>query len=77
MNIALEGTERKANWLRKDADGLCRYARMLADLPDYETQAAAAINEAEAALSEALLAVKLAKSEFNRKSNRVTEGVPQ
>jgi hypothetical protein len=73
MDIFLEGTRRKSEHVRADAESITRYVRRVAGLPEYGTAAEEAIENAELALTEALLAVKLAKTEL--KSNRVTEGV--
>lgn len=66
-NLALEGIERKAEWVRRDASSLARYVRMLEELPDFDTKAEHAAKEAESALTEALLSVKLARSELAKK----------
>ena len=65
--IALQGIETKANWVRDDAMNLDRFVRMLADLPEYETLAEDAVREAEMALTEALLSVKLSRSQLEKK----------
>lgn len=66
-NLALEGIERKADWVRRDASDLARYVRMLESLPDFDTKAEHAAKVAEVALSEALAAVKAARHELAKK----------
>lgn len=66
--LALHNIERKSNWLRSDAESVGRYVRMLDDLPSFETRAEDVLAQAELALTETLLAVKLAKKELADKS---------
>lgn len=66
-SMALAGIETKATYTRHDAHDLAQYVRMLTDLPDYETRAEEAVQLAENTLAEALLAVKLVRSELEKK----------
>ena len=66
-DIALEQIRQKADWVRKDAESVTRYVRMLSGLPPWETRAEDTVRAAETALTEALLAVKVAKAELERK----------
>jgi hypothetical protein len=65
--IALTAIEQKARWVKEDATDLGRYVRMLSELPEWETNAEDVAEKAELALTEALLAVKLARSELSKK----------
>ena len=66
-SIALAGIENKSHWLRDDAKGLQAYVKMLDGLPKYPTVAEEAFTQAETALTEALLCVKLLKTELAKK----------
>ena len=72
--IALTGIENKASWIRDDAVDLARYVRMIPNLPEYETRAEDMVDLAELALTEALLSVKLTKSELSKKRTEVQAG---
>ncbi len=74
--VALGGIEHKANWLRDDAVGLQGYLKMLDRLPEWDTKAEAAVADAEAALTETLLAVKLARRELETKKPVVIPVIP-
>lgn len=65
--LAIANIEAKAKWVRDDAEGIARYVRMLDTLPAFETRAEDEIKNAENALTEALLVVKLARSALDKK----------
>lgn len=65
--IALEGINRKSWIIRHCAEGIGRYVRMLTLTPEWETLAEDELNKAELALTETLLAVKLAKGAMAKK----------
>ncbi len=67
QSVALGGIERKANWLRGDAEDVTRYVRLLTHLPTYETNAEDAVQKAEAALSDALASICRARAELQSK----------
>jgi len=71
--IALTGIENKAQWVKADAVDLAHYVGMLESLPAYETNAEDMVNQAELALTEALLSVKLSKSALDKKRNSKQE----
>lgn len=56
--IALDGMERKAKWVKSDAESLSQYASMIDDLPEWRTRAEDRLDEAEARLVEALHTVR-------------------
>lgn len=60
------GIERASKWVRDDAAAITGYVRALSTF-DHETSVARQIDHAETALTEALLAVKLAKSEYAKR----------
>lgn len=65
--VGLGDIERKASWVRMDAEDLARYVRLVVSLPDFDTEAEDSVSNAETALTEALLAVKISKLELERK----------
>lgn len=65
-SIALHGIERHSEWVKLSAENIGRYTRDLLSCPPYETEAENTMRAAETALSEALLAVKLAIAEYER-----------
>ena len=67
QSIALDNIARYSEWVRNDAESVARYVRVLQSLPEFETLAEDEIAKAETALTEALLAVKLARSELKNK----------
>jgi hypothetical protein len=73
-DIALMNIASKADMVRRDAEGTARYVRVLVGLPEFETRAEEAVGAAETALTEALLAVKLAKAELIKKRVTISNG---
>jgi hypothetical protein len=69
--IALGNIARKSAYLREDAESIGRYLRAVDGLPEFETQAEDELERAELALTETLLAVKLARSAMTRKRRHV------
>lgn len=64
--IALDGIERHARWVLESSGHVASYMDMLADRPQYETKAEAAMQEAETTLTEALERVKAARERFSK-----------
>jgi hypothetical protein len=64
LSIFLERTKFNTNELRRRAENLGRYVRLMTTTPPYNPAAADALSDAENALTETLLAVKLARREY-------------
>lgn len=60
------GIDRASKWVRDDAASMLAYVQALASF-EYDAQDARQIDKAETALSEALLAIKLAKAEYAKR----------
>lgn len=71
--FAMTNIETKSIWVRDDAEGIARYVRMLDTLPEFETRAEDEIKNAENALTEALLVVKLARSTLDKKRRPILQ----
>ena len=69
-HISLEAIERKAIWIKADADDLVRYVNLLVSLPDYETKAEEAVTQAAAATHEALRKINEAFTRMNQLRSR-------
>lgn len=66
------GIERSCSWLRTDAEAVTGYVRALSSF-DHDPSISKSIAEAETALSDALLAVKLAKSAYAKQFSVAAE----
>lgn len=64
------GIERASAWVRNDAESMAAYTTTLCNF-DHEADVGKSIDEAETALSEALLAVKTAKRTYARRKLKV------
>lgn len=60
------GVDRASKWLCDSAESLANYARVLSNF-DHDAEIAKQIDKAETSLTEALLAVKLAKSGYAKR----------
>ena len=74
-SISLDAIERKAIWIKADADDLVRYVNLLVSLPDYETKAEEAVTQAAAATHEALRKINEAFNRMNQLRSRQYESV--
>ena len=84
ISISLEAIERKANWIKADADDLARYVNLLVALPDYDTKAeeavmsaVAAIREAQERTTEAWHNIIKLRSKANERERRLSEQLPE
>ena len=67
-SLMLSGVESKANWLRRDAEDMQRYAQYLRTMPPYETKAEDELAKAETELLNALTIVKLTREEISKRA---------
>lgn len=63
----LGGIESKAAWIARDGQGLADYVAMLPMRRNYETEAEAAIDDAEKALLDALKTVRASRAAYQAK----------
>jgi hypothetical protein len=79
QSVFREGITIHARGVRRSAESIGRYVRLLVSTPPFETEAEEHLQDAELALTEALLAVKLARVEYANRpkveaSTRVNRG---
>ena len=67
--ICLENIKDKADWIKNDAEQLQRYSVLLAELPEYSTEAELAVALAWAALERAIKRVGAAHDDLMAKRN--------
>lgn len=67
QSVILEQLRYNADDVRRCTGNVQRYVRSLVASPPFTTKAEAAIEDAETTLTEALLAIKLAKNEYAKK----------
>lgn len=66
-HFLLAACRRNADEIRRTGRNLSHYSQQIKELPEWDTEAEAAVKDAELSLTEALLAVKLVNAEFKRR----------